>query len=82
MRFTLATFIVALAVLTVATPQPVGQSVGMAIPITKRLGLTNADKSVNIEALKSHVASTNAYVVFFACSASIQISRIARSFVV
>ncbi|KAF8553164.1 acid protease [Imleria badia] len=36
----------------------------MAIPITKRSGLTNADKSVDIEALKSHAASTKAYVVF------------------
>ncbi|KAF8553161.1 acid protease [Imleria badia] len=63
MRFTLATSIVTLAVLAAATPQPVGRNVGLTIPITKRSGLTRADKSVDIEALKSHAASTKAKVL-------------------
>ena len=62
MRFTLATTIIALAVLTKASPHPVE---GVAIPISKRSGLTNTDKTVNIEALDFHVASTRAYVSFF-----------------
>jgi cathepsin D len=84
MRFTLATSIVALAVLTAAAPQPGVQNLGVAIPITKRSGLTNADKSVNARALKYHVASAKAYVVFFfLCFASIQAflhSKVLRGF--
>ena len=73
MSFTLATSIVALAVLTAAVPQPVGEGSGIAIPIAKRSGLTNADGVVSTEALNSHVASTQAYVVFILCFASTQI---------
>ena len=71
MRFTLATSTVALAVLTAAAPQ-LGQDIGVAIPIAKRSGLTNTDKSVSTEALKYHVASTKAYVIFFLCFPSTQ----------
>ncbi|KIJ60518.1 hypothetical protein HYDPIDRAFT_98543 [Hydnomerulius pinastri MD-312] len=63
MRFTLATVIAALPFLVAAVPQPVEQRVGTAIPISKRSTLVNADKSVNLEALKSHVASTKAKVL-------------------
>jgi cathepsin D len=70
MRITLGTSIVILAVLTAAAPQPGGQNMGMAIPIVKRSGLTNTDKSVCTEALKYHAASTKAYVVFFLCFTS------------
>lgn len=63
MRFTLATSIVALAVVAAAAPQPVSQGVGMSVPITKRSSLVNGDKSVNVDALNSHVASVKAYVV-------------------
>ncbi|KAF8122507.1 Asp-domain-containing protein [Boletus edulis] len=62
MRFTLATSIVALAVLAAAAPQPAGQRIGMAIPITKRSSLVKADKSVNFDALKSHVAAVKAKI--------------------
>ena len=68
MRFTLATSMVALAILTAAAPQPTGQRIGVAIPITKRSGLVNADKTVNIDALKSHVASIKVYV---ACTVTV-----------
>lgn len=60
MRFTLATSVVALAVLAAAAPQPAGKRIGLPIPITKRSGLLDADKSVNVDALKSHVASVKA----------------------
>ena len=63
MRFTLTTSIVALAVLAAAAPQPAGKGTGVAIPITKRSNLVNPDKSVNFDALNSHVTSVNAYVV-------------------
>ncbi|KAH0838840.1 acid protease [Lanmaoa asiatica] len=62
MRITLATFIAALAALAAAVPQPVGQP-GMAIPISKRSGFVNADKSVDVEALNSHVASITAKIL-------------------
>lgn len=65
MRFTLATSIVALAVLTAAVPKRAGSKNGVAIAITKRSELTNVDKIVNVRALNSHVASMQAYVVFF-----------------
>ncbi|KAH0838835.1 Asp-domain-containing protein [Lanmaoa asiatica] len=65
MRFTVATSIVALAVLTAAAPQPVEQKIGAAIPIAKRsaVGFVNADESVDIEALNSHVASVKAKIL-------------------
>ncbi|KAH0838841.1 Asp-domain-containing protein [Lanmaoa asiatica] len=63
MRFTLATSIVGLAVLATAAPQPIGQRIGTAIPITKRSGLVNADKSVNFDALNSHIASVRAKIL-------------------
>ncbi|KAF8452920.1 acid protease [Boletus edulis BED1] len=62
MRLTLATSIVALAVLAAAVPQPAGQRIGIAIPITKRSSLVNADKGVNFDALKSHVAAVKAKI--------------------
>ncbi|KAF8433778.1 acid protease [Boletus edulis BED1] len=62
MRFTLATSIVVLAVLAAAAPQPTGQGIGMAVPIIKRTSLVNADKSVNLDALKSHVAAFKAKI--------------------
>lgn len=68
MHFTLATSIVALAILAAAAPRPAGQRIGTAIPIAKRSRLVNADNSVNIDALKSHVASVKAYVVCVATS--------------
>lgn len=68
MRFTLATSLVALAVLVAAAPQPVGQKSGLAIPIMKRSGLANADKSVNTSALQSHMEAARAYVgLFLSC---------------
>ncbi|KAF8841399.1 acid protease [Paxillus ammoniavirescens] len=62
MRFTLATAIVGLPFFVAAAPQPVKQRIGTAIPISKRSGLTNPDNSVNLEALKFHVASTKAKI--------------------
>ncbi|KAF9221231.1 acid protease [Gyrodon lividus] len=62
MRLTLATVITALPFLVAAAPQPAKQRIGTAIPVSKRSGLVNADKSVNIDALKSHVASTQAKI--------------------
>ncbi|KAF9224609.1 Asp-domain-containing protein [Gyrodon lividus] len=63
MRFTLATAITALPVFVTAVPQLAKQG-GMAIPLTLSKGssLVNADKSVNFEALNSHVASTTAKI--------------------
>lgn len=72
MHFILATSIVALAVLATAAPQPSAQRAGTAIPITKHSRLVNADKSVNIDALKSHVASVEAYVVCAVTSHSLK----------
>ena len=71
MRFTLIPSVVALAVLTAAAPRP-AHNIGMAIPITKRSGSTNGDKSVDIEAVKSHAASIKAYVTCFSCCISTQ----------
>lgn len=64
MRVTLATSIVALAVSAGAVPQPVGQRNSRAIPITKRSSLVNADKSVNFDAVHSHLESIKAYVLW------------------
>ena len=63
MRFALATYIIALAVLATAVPQPAGQGIRKAIPISKRSRLVNADKSVNFDALNSHLKSLAAYVI-------------------
>ncbi|KIJ14861.1 Merops: A01.UPA [Paxillus involutus ATCC 200175] len=62
MRFTLATVIVGLPFFVAAAPQPPKQRIGTPIPISKRSGLTNPDNSVNLDALKSHVASTRAKI--------------------
>ncbi|KAF9220171.1 acid protease [Gyrodon lividus] len=62
MRFILTTVIVALPFFVAVTPQPAQQG-GTAIPLFKRSSLANADKSVNFEALKSHVASTSAKIL-------------------
>ncbi|KAF9226157.1 acid protease [Gyrodon lividus] len=64
MHFTLATAITALPFFVAAAPQRVNQGArGTAIPLSKRSSLVNADKSVNLEALKSHVASTKAKIL-------------------
>ncbi|KAF9224584.1 acid protease [Gyrodon lividus] len=64
MRFALARVITALPVFVAAVPQQVKQG-GTAIPLTlsKHLSLVNGDKSVNFEALNSHVASTSAKIL-------------------
>ncbi|KAF9218796.1 Asp-domain-containing protein [Gyrodon lividus] len=64
MRFTLATIITALPVFVTAVPQRVKQG-GTTIPLTLSKGssLVNADKSVNFEALNSHVTSTRAKIL-------------------
>ncbi|KAF9235755.1 aspartic peptidase domain-containing protein, partial [Melanogaster broomeanus] len=62
MRFTLATVIAALPFFTVAASPPAIQKMGTAIPISKRWRLINDDKTVNLDALKSHVAITAAKV--------------------
>ncbi|KAF9219066.1 Asp-domain-containing protein [Gyrodon lividus] len=64
MRFTFATVITAWPVFIAASPQGVKQG-GTAIPLAlyKNSSLINADKSVNSEALKSHVASTTAKIL-------------------
>ncbi|KAF9224154.1 acid protease [Gyrodon lividus] len=62
MNFTFATVIAALLFFVDAAPQPTKQG-GAVIPLSKRSSLLNADKSVNLEALKSHVASTRAKIL-------------------
>ncbi|KAF9235757.1 aspartic peptidase domain-containing protein [Melanogaster broomeanus] len=62
MRFTLIMAMVTVPFLVVAapSPQPVKQKSGTAIPIRHRSRLINDDKTVNIEAAKSHLASSKA----------------------
>ncbi|KAF9226049.1 Asp-domain-containing protein [Gyrodon lividus] len=62
MHFTLATTIAVLPFVVAATPQGVKQE-GTAIRLSKRSSLVNADKSVNFQMLKSHVASTRAKIL-------------------
>ncbi|KAF9220178.1 acid protease [Gyrodon lividus] len=63
MHFTLATAITALPFFVAAAPQRVKQG-GTAIPLFKHSErLVNADKSVDLEALTSHVASTRAKIL-------------------
>ncbi|KAF9223908.1 Asp-domain-containing protein [Gyrodon lividus] len=62
MRFTLATVIAALLFFVAAAPQPAKQG-GRTIPLFKRSSLVNADKGVNIEALKADVTSTSAKIL-------------------
>ncbi|KAF9221245.1 acid protease [Gyrodon lividus] len=62
MRFTLATFVTALPLFIAAVPQPAKQG-GTAIPLFKRSSLLNSDNSVNVDPLKSHVASTRAKIL-------------------
>ncbi|KAF9224228.1 acid protease [Gyrodon lividus] len=62
MHFTFATVIAALLFFVDAASQPTKQG-GAMIPLSKRSSLLNADKSVNLEALKSHVASTRAKIL-------------------
>ncbi|KAG9310429.1 aspartic peptidase domain-containing protein [Chiua virens] len=54
---------VTFAALSVAAPSPTGERNGIAIPITKRFTLLNADKSINFDALNSHVAAVKAKVL-------------------
>ncbi|KAF9221208.1 Asp-domain-containing protein [Gyrodon lividus] len=64
MRFALAMVITVLPVFIAALPQGVKQG-GTAIPLTlyKHSSPVNADKSVNSEALRSHVAFTTAKIL-------------------
>ncbi|KAF9226048.1 Asp-domain-containing protein [Gyrodon lividus] len=62
MHFTLAMAITALPFFVAAAPQGVNQG-GLAIPLSRRSSPVNADKSVNLEALSSHVASTRAKIL-------------------
>ncbi|KAF9219417.1 acid protease [Gyrodon lividus] len=62
MRFTLATVIAALPLFIAVAPQRVKQG-GTAIPLSRRLSLVNADKSVNFEVLNFHIASTTAKIL-------------------
>ncbi|KAF9222774.1 Asp-domain-containing protein [Gyrodon lividus] len=61
MRFTLATVVVFLPFSVAAGSRPAKQ--GGKTPLFKRSSMLNADKSVNIEALKSDVASTTAKIL-------------------
>lgn len=56
--------------MTKASPHPVEK--GVAITVSKPLGLTNTDKTVNTEALDSHITSTQVYVLFLLCLTSTQ----------
>ncbi|KAF9219397.1 Asp-domain-containing protein [Gyrodon lividus] len=62
MCLTLKTVIVALPFF-VAEATPLAKQGGTAIPLFKSSSLVNADKSVNLEALKSHVASTRGKIL-------------------
>ncbi|KAF9220437.1 acid protease [Gyrodon lividus] len=62
MHLTLATAITSLPFFVAATPQRVKQG-GTAIPLSKRSSLVNGDKSINFEAVNSHVASTRAKIL-------------------
>ncbi|KAF9219826.1 acid protease [Gyrodon lividus] len=62
MHFTFATVIAALLFSVDAAPPHTKQG-GAVIPLSKRSSLLNADKSVNLEALKFHVASTGAKIL-------------------
>ncbi|KAF9226999.1 acid protease [Gyrodon lividus] len=62
MCFTLAAVITALHFFIAAAPQPTKQ-MGTAIALSKRSSVANADKSVNFEALNSHIASTTAKIL-------------------
>ncbi|KAF9222842.1 acid protease [Gyrodon lividus] len=62
MRFTLVTVVVFLPFSVAAGSRPAKQG-GKTIPLFKRSSMVNADKSVNIEALKSDVASTTAKIL-------------------
>ncbi|KAF9220072.1 acid protease [Gyrodon lividus] len=62
MRFTLAMVITALPFFIAAAPQPTKQW-GTAIPLSQLSSLINADKSVNFEALNSHIAPTTAKIL-------------------
>ncbi|KAF9228884.1 acid protease [Gyrodon lividus] len=64
MHFTLAMAITSLQFFVAASPQRVKQGArGIAIPLSKRPPRVNANKSVNFEALDSHVASTRAKIL-------------------
>ncbi|KAG9310420.1 aspartic peptidase domain-containing protein [Chiua virens] len=64
MHFTLSRALVNLAILAAAAAaSPAGQTNSIAIPISKRSGLLNADKSVNFDALNSHVSSVKAKIL-------------------
>ncbi|KAF9219090.1 acid protease [Gyrodon lividus] len=62
MRFTLPTFIVSLAFFVAAAPRPAKQG-GKFLPLFKRSSMMNADKIVNVGALKFDVASTSAKIL-------------------
>ncbi|KAF9220099.1 acid protease [Gyrodon lividus] len=62
MRFTLATVIIALPFFVAGAPWPAKQR-GIAIPLSKLSSLVNADQSINLEVLNSHIASTTAKIL-------------------
>ncbi|KAF9221206.1 acid protease [Gyrodon lividus] len=64
MLFILPTVIATMPFFVAAVPQPPKQG-GTAVPLSRRLSkpLTNPDKTVNFDALDSHVASTRAKVL-------------------
>lgn len=69
MRFTLATILAVIPLLTIAAPYPHGTN----IPLTKRSNLTKSDGSVDLAALKRHLEITTACVYPFSslhCSPS------------
>ncbi|KAF9219675.1 acid protease [Gyrodon lividus] len=62
MRFTLETVIAALPLFITAAPRHAKQR-GAAVPLSKLSSPVNADKSVNFEALNSHIAATTAKIL-------------------
>ncbi|KAF9219391.1 acid protease [Gyrodon lividus] len=67
MHFTFATAITTLLSFVAATPQRVKQG-GSAIPLSQRSSLVNADKTVNLETLDSHAASTRVKILRGLCN--------------
>lgn len=88
MSFTIATamFALRLAVLAIAIPVPSGIGGGIAMPLTRRSSLLDANKGVDLAATTSHLASVRRYVVWYRCRliyrvCSVFFILLARSFV-
>jgi hypothetical protein len=62
MHFSLATLIIVVPLLASATP--LAQSPRVTIPISRRINLRRQDGSVDIDALKTSVSASTAYVIF------------------